>query len=104
MKKAVVFDNYSLSVAGLTTDFAVYDVTTGRNAEADKPNAGNAAYRLSWLNATDAEKKLDVVAAIYEGDTLKEEKTVKTISMKPGCDAIETGVVSFSKDWTSPFR
>ena len=92
--KAVLFDDYSLFIAGLTTDFELYEATTGRNVEdAETPSENGMAYRLSWLNATDAEKKLEVVAAIYEGDTLKEEKTLKTISMKPGCDAIDTGVV-----------
>ncbi len=95
--KAVLFDDYSLTVAGLTTDFEVYNADTGRNVAADEPTASSAAYRLSWLNATDGEKKLDVVAAIYEGDTLKEEKTLKTISMKPGCDAIDTGVVEVAE-------
>ena len=91
--KAVLFDDYALYASGLTTDFEVYNAVTGRNVAADESTAGSAAYRLSWLNGTDAEKKLEVVAAIYEGDTLKEEKTIKTLSMKPGCDAIETGVV-----------
>ena len=95
--KAVVFDDYSLYASGLATDFTLYEATTGRNAKADTAIAGSAAYRLSWLNGTDAEKKLEVVAAIYEGDTLKEEKTVKTITMKPGCDAIDADVVEVAE-------
>lgn len=92
--QAVLFDDYSLYASGLTTDFALFDATTGRNVDdGEKPRETGMAYRLSWLNATDAEKKLEVVAAIYEGDTLKEEKTLKTLTMKPGCDAIDTGVV-----------
>ena len=91
--QAVLFDDYALYASGLATDFELYDAATGRNTEVETAVEGNAAYRLSWLNATDAEKKLEVVAAIYEGDALKEEKTVKTLTMKPGCDAIETGVV-----------
>ena len=95
--KAVLFDDYALYLSGLATDLTLYDATTGRNAEEDVAIAGGVGYRLSWLNATDAEKKLDVVAAIYEGDTLKEEKTVKTITMKPGCDAIDAGVVEVAE-------
>lgn len=91
--KAVVFDDYSLYASGLATDFTLYDATTGRNVDGETPSQNGMAYRLSWLNGTDAEKKLEVVAAIYEGDALKEEKSLKTITMKPGCDAIDAGVV-----------
>ena len=96
--KAVLVDDYALYPSGLATDFNLYDATTGRNVDdTENPRDNGIGYRLSWLNGTEADKSLEVVAAIYEGDTLKEEKTLKTLEMKPGCDGIETGVVEIQE-------
>ncbi len=94
--KAVLFDDYKLYPCGVTTDFELYDAATGTNIkgkDAEKARSRSTAYRLSWLNGSDAEKTVTVVAAIYENGNLKAEKAVKTLTMKPGCDGVETGVV-----------
>ena len=94
--KAVSLDNYKLYPSGLATDFELYDAGSGRNIlgdEAEQARAKSTAYRLSWLNGTSAEKTATVVAAIYEGGSLKSEKAIKTLTMKPGYDGVETGVV-----------
>ena len=94
--KAVTLDNYKLYPSGLATDFELYDAGCGRNIlgdEIDQARSKSTAYRLSWLNGTNATKTATVVAAIYEGGNLKSEKAVKTLTMKPGHDGIETGIV-----------
>ena len=94
--KAVTVDNYKLYPSGLATDFELYDATTGKNIlgdENDQARSSSTAYRLSWLNGTKVNKTVTVVAAIYEGGSLKAEKAVKTLTLKPGCDGIDTGVV-----------
>ncbi|MBQ8880728.1 MAG: PT domain-containing protein [Oscillospiraceae bacterium] len=98
--KAVLLDDYKLYPNGLTADFELYDGATGMNVVGDSKNAsraGSTAYRLSWLNGTDAETKASVMAAIYENGTLKEKKVVKEVQMKPGSDGVETGVVDVAE-------
>ena len=93
---AVAVDNYKLYPSGLAADFELYDAGSGKNIlgeENDQARSRSTAYRLSWLNGTKANKTVTVVAAIYEGGNLKAEKAVKTLTMKPGCDGIDTGVV-----------
>ena len=94
--KAVAVDNYKLYPSGLATDFELYDAAVGRNLigeEADEARNRSTAYRMSWLNATGSATTKTVVAAYYEGGNLKSEKAVKTLTMKPGYDGVETGVV-----------
>ena len=79
--KAVLVDDYKLYPSGLATDFALYDAAAGRNLsgeEAEEARNKSTAYRLSWLNGTNATKTATVMAAIYENGSLKSEKTVKT--------------------------
>ena len=94
--KAVTFDNYKLYPSGVATDFELYDAATGMNvkgADAETARSRSTAYRLSWLNGTSGEKTYTVMAAYYQGSTLKSEKAIKTLTMKPGCDGVETGIV-----------
>ena len=96
--KAVLLDNYKLTVTGTAADFEIYDAATGMPVEAaDTPRSSATAYRLSWLNATDSEQTVSVMAAYYEGETLKEEKVIKEVKMQPGYDNVETGVVELAE-------
>jgi len=92
--KAVLLDNYRLSLCGRAADFELYDAATGITVtDTETPRAANTAYRLSWLNATSASQTAKVIAAIYEGGTLKEEKVINQVQMDPGCDGVVTGIV-----------
>lgn len=94
--KDVLVDDYKLYPSGVTTDFELYDAATGMNVKgtaAETARNRSTAYRLSWLNGTSAEKTCTVMAAYYQGSTLKSEKAIKTLTMKPGCDGVETGIV-----------
>jgi len=89
----ILVDDYTLRVTGAAADFGVYDAATGLKVSAETPHAASAAYRLSWLNATDKEETATIVAEYYEGSTLKETKTVKELKLAPGYDGVETGVL-----------
>ncbi|MBQ8880725.1 MAG: hypothetical protein IJ030_00930 [Oscillospiraceae bacterium] len=95
--KDVLLDNYKISLTGTTIDFGLYDAKTGMAVATAAPRAASTAYRVSWLNATDKEETATVVAEIYEGETLKETKTVKELKMAPGCDGVETGIVEIAE-------
>jgi len=61
--------------------------------EAGKADAGNVAYRLSWLNTEQTEKSYTVMAAYYDGETKISEEAVKEIKLPANGDGIITGVV-----------
>ena len=94
--KAVYLDNYKISLTGTATDFEIYDAATGMPVEdgiRNAPRSSATGYRLSWLNATNTQKTVSVMAAYYENDILKGEKVIKEVDMLPGCDGVETGIV-----------
>ena len=79
-------DNYKLYPTGVTTVLEAYDATTGYILDGTTSNK-DAAYRMSWMNASSQPK----VAKIYNNGTLLE-----TIQMAPGQDGVSTGVVKGS--------
>ena len=92
--EAVLFDDYKLYQTSVATDFFVYNAKTGMELEdITQAQEGDAAYRLSWLNATNKEKSYTVMAAYYNGDTLVEEKAVNEIKMAPNADGVITAKV-----------
>ena len=82
-------DDYKLYATGVTTDLEVYNADTGIQVNASVLREDNTAYRLSWMNASDAIKYYNVVAT-YEDGT---KEIVKSIKMLPGCDGVNTGIV-----------
>lgn len=93
----LLLDDYTLRVTGIAADFGVYDFATGLKVSAATARAASTAYRLSWANATQTAETASLVAAFYEGDTLKEEKVLKELTLSPGCDGVETGVVEVAQ-------
>lgn len=86
-------DDYKLYATGVAVDFTLYDEKFGiRVAEQEKARTANTAYRLSWMNATSAEKIYSVVAEYDSGET----KIIQTIQMAPNTDAVATGIVEVS--------
>ena len=86
----IYLDDYKLYAAGITTDFEIYNADTGIMVE--DPTAarnGNTAYRLSWMNASNATTTYNVVANYSDGT----KEILKTIVMMPGYDAVDTGIV-----------
>lgn len=79
-------DDYKLYPTGVTTVLEAYDAATGFKLDGTTSNK-DAAYRLSWMNASSEPK----VAKVYNNGTL-----VETIQMAPGQDGVTTGVVKGS--------
>ena len=79
-------DDYKLYPTGVTTVLEAYDATTGYILDGTTSNK-DAAYRVSWMNASSEPK----VAKIYNNGTL-----VETVQMAPGQDGVATGVVKGS--------
>ena len=94
--KAVIVDNFKLSVLGTALDFNLYDAKTGNDAELNTVRDKSTAYRLSWMNASAKAETATLKADIYEGGALKETKVIKTLEMKPGSDGLETGIVEIA--------
>lgn len=76
-------DDYKLYPTGVTTVLEAYDAFTGYKLSGTTSNK-DAAYRLSWMNASSEYK----VAKVYNNGTL-----LATIQMAPGQDGVATGVV-----------
>ena len=89
----MLLDNYTLRATGVAADFEVYDAATGLKLAQNAQNAAATAYRLSWTNIDAADKQAKVIAAYYEGDTLKEEKVIKEVKLTRGGDGVEYGVL-----------
>ena len=83
-------DDYKLAVLGSAADFEVYDAATGIMVkDATAARETDTAYRLSWLNATAGTKVYNIVANYADGT----KQVVETITMKPGCDGVNTAIV-----------
>jgi len=86
-------DDYKLYATGVTTDLEIYNADTGMLvADATAAQSTNTAYRLSWMNASDAAKIYNVVATYSDGT----KEILNSIEMLPGSDAVNTGVVKLS--------
>ena len=84
---AAYIDNFKAYPVGVTTELEAYDAASGDKVGLDVLNKKDAAYRLSWMNASSEYK----VAKIYNGTTLLEE-----IKMAPGQDGVNTAIVKGS--------
>ena len=80
---AAYIDDFKMYPTGVATDLEAYNVTTGYKLDGLTANQ-DTAYRLSWMNASNEHK----VAKVYNNGTL-----VETVSMAPGQDGVNTGIV-----------
>ena len=79
-------DDYKLYPTGVATELEAYDAVTGYKLNGTTSNK-DAAYRMSWMNASSEPK----VAKVYNNGNL-----LATIQMAPGQDGVATGVVKGS--------
>ena len=93
----VLLDDYTLCATGAAADLSLYDTAFGTKVELDTLRSESTTYRLSWANASAAEETAAVMAAYYEGSTLKEEKVLKELKLAPGCDGVEIGTVEVAE-------
>jgi len=83
-------DDYKLTVLGLAADFEVYNAATGiMIKDPTQARDSDTAYRLSWMNASNATKAYNVVATYADGT----KAVIETVVMAPGCDAVNTAIV-----------
>ena len=97
--KPVYVDDFKMYLTGATLDFSLYDAKAGYSVELNTTRDRSTAYRLSWLNATMEEE-----TAVIKADITENGKTtttvIKEITMLPGTDRIETGVVEVKEGQT----
>ncbi len=96
----VLVDDYKLYVLGTAADLEIYNANTGiLFADQTVAHAEESAYRLSWLNASDATLKFDIMSAYYDAaGNLVAEELIKTVEMLPGADGVETGIAKKTAD------
>ena len=88
MNKKILLDNYTLRVTGAGADLSVYDTALGTKVTDGAKHNASVTYRLSWANASDKNETVSVKAEI--GSSVK---TLKTVTIKPGCNGVEYGTV-----------
>ena len=97
--KAVIVDEFKMYQTGTALDFTLYDVKAGYNVDLGALRDRSTAYRLSWMNATMEEE-----TAVIKADITENGKTtttvIKEITLLPGTDGIETGVVELKEGQT----
>ena len=90
----VLLDDYKLYPTAAQADISLYDTATGMKVtDPETPKQGSTTYRVSWVNATNDTQSYSLMAAFYKGDTLVEEKLVRTLQMDPNWDGVFTGNV-----------
>lgn len=91
----VLVDDYKLYPKGINTDLEVYNAKSGiQQKDITQKNTTDVAYRFSWLNGSDRIAVGNVMATFYDaaGKQLSQQ-SVGRVTMKPGWDAVETGIV-----------
>lgn len=92
VNKRVLLDDYTLRVTSAAADLYLYDTALGTKVEDGAKRTASTTYRLSWANASGKSETATVKAEIIQsGKTTV--KTLKTVTMKPGCDGVEYGTV-----------
>ena len=91
----VYIDDYKLYPTGIAKDLEVYNAKTGiQLTSTEKADAASVAYRLSWMNATQTGKKVNVKVAYYNASGAQvSTSTVAAVEMAPGADGVVTGIV-----------
>jgi len=91
----VLLDDYKLYPTGLTKDLSVYNAKTGIEIDSTAKNeVASVAYRLSWMNATNQGKKVNVKAAYYNANGAQvSAATLASVDMAPGADGVLSGIV-----------
>ena len=89
---AVLLDNYRIYPNKVTASFSTYNATTGMSVAEGQTDAGNVAFRLSWLNPEQTEKSYTVMAAYYDGETKVSEEVVQEIKLAANGDGVITGI------------
>ena len=92
MNVKLLLDNYTLRATSAAADLYLYDVALGLKQTVGAKLTESVNYRLSWANASAAAETATVKADITSGGKTT-TKTLKSITLNPGCDGVEYGTV-----------
>ena len=95
-EETVCFDDYKLYPIGYAGDLTLYEAEFGMMLDAEtygEARTGETAYRYSWMNASDKEETVQILAQVLdeEGNVVS-ETVIKELVTKPGYDGVETGI------------
>ena len=91
MNVSLLLDDYTLRATSAAADLTLYDVALGLKQTGTVKESVN--YRLSWANASGQKETATVKADITSGGKTT-TKTIKTLTLNPGCDGVEYGTVT----------
>ena len=86
----VLLDNYTLRATSAAADLSLYTVDLGLKKEVAVKSNQSVSYRLAWANASNKTETATVKAVITSGGNTT-TKTLKSVTLNPGCDGVEYG-------------
>ena len=93
-ENTVYFDNFKLRTIGFAADLSLYEAKFGMEYDdITAAYSGKTGYRYSWMNASDKEETVQILAQVLdeEGNVVS-ETVIKELVTKPGYDGVETGI------------
>jgi hypothetical protein len=93
-KNTIYIDDFKMYAVGFHADFFLYKAENGMQLQdTQSARAGQTAYRYSWMNASDVEEKVQIVAQVLDTEgNVTAQTVIKELTMLPGCDGVETGI------------
>jgi hypothetical protein len=93
-ENTVYFDDFKLYSTGFASDLFLYEAEFGMpNEDLTAAYSGKTGYRYSWMNASDKEEKVQIVAQTLDAEgKVVTEKVIKELTMAPGYDGVEMGI------------
>ena len=92
MNQRLILDDYTLRATSAAADLYLYDTALGLKLDRDAKQTKSTTYRLSWANASAKTETATVKADITSGGKTT-TKTLKSVTLNPGCDGVEYGTV-----------
>ncbi len=92
MNQRLILDDYTLRATSAAADLYLYDTALGLKLDNDAKQTKSTTYRLSWANASKQTETAAVKADITSGGKTT-TKTLKSVTLNPGCDGVEYGTV-----------
>ena len=93
-ENTMYFDDFKMYAVGFAGDFEIFETKNGIQVkDMTVARSGETAYRYSWMNASDEEKTVQIVAQVFDAEgNVTSETVIKELVMQPGYDGVETGI------------
>ena len=90
----VYFDDLKMYAVGFADDLSLFEAEFGMpNEDLTAAYGGRTGYRYSWMNASDKEEKVQLVAQVLDAEgNVVSETVIKELTMLPGYDGVEMGI------------